>query len=481
MATWLGRWAPLALVVFSSCTPAPLPTTRRRPPPPPELAPEPAPRARPQKPLPPAMRAIPADAKMVGYVDFGELRHWPGADAADFLLDLYLREVHEASDETLACVRSALNRHPTIAIGSRILAATGRLNDLFVAAELDEHEPEQVVSCLRDANRDAWVEPLEGLPTVSDGNGESSNAAVALPRLLVIGERVDVRAAIAAARGPNEPNGIKPALVLDRNAVASFVADETPPFARAAGVAHREGSTLSGAVSMAFDDFVLVEKTEEELRIRALEGLTELTPLLGAAHPFVEALRDIRFQQAGANLLVKTKLTGRRGMKDELITKLREREAREREQRAQNNRRYEAENAVGAISRAAQAAYESASPHALCATAIDIPKEVPKATSYTPSQQAGADFDSGSATEGWRCLRFSFRMPIHYRYAYRRGGNYKGPARGGPDPGPNGFEVSAEGDVDGDGKTSFFSIVGTIDPKTGELTRKPMFMDTPFE
>jgi hypothetical protein len=37
------------------------------------------------------------------------------------------------------------------------------------------------------------------------------------------------------------------------------------------------------------------------------------------------------------------------------------------------------------------------------------------------------------------------------RARYRIGGNYKGPARGDPDPGPNGFEVSAEGDLDGDG------------------------------
>ena len=49
----------------------------------------------------------------------------------------------------------------------------------------------------------------------------------------------------------------------------------------------------------------------------------------------------------------------------------------------------------------------------------------------------------------------------------------KGAARGGPDPGPNGFEVAAEGDLDGDGKTSLITITAAIDPITGRLEVAP--------
>ena len=72
---------------------------------------------------------------------------------------------------------------------------------------------------------------------------------------------------------------------------------------------------------------------------------------------------------------------------------------------------------------------------------------------------------TGDALTGWRCLKFTSITPIYYQYEYRQGGPYKGPARGGPDPGPNGFEASAEGDLDGDGKTSLFTLTGKVDAK----------------
>jgi len=137
----------------------------------------------------------------------------------------------------------------------------------------------------------------------------------------------------------------------------------------------------------------------------------------------------------------------------------------------------EAKNTVGAIARSAIGAYEreqvfspgaplpspSAIVHVLCDSATPVPAQVPKGTKVQPSSAPGADFQSGTPTAGWRCLRFEMTAPHHYQYEYRRGGPYKGPARGGPDPGPFGFEISAEGDLDGDGKTSLFTRIGTID------------------
>lgn len=134
----------------------------------------------------------------------------------------------------------------------------------------------------------------------------------------------------------------------------------------------------------------------------------------------------------------------------------------------------EAKNAVGRIARGAQEGFEredSSGGHALCGAAKAVPSFVPKGTKYTPEKQPGKDFLTGDAQNGWRCLRFETQEPLRYQLEYRVGGNYKGPARGGPDPGPDGFEASAEGDLDGNGKTSLFTITGQIQKQSGMLVR----------
>ena len=50
---------------------------------------------------------------------------------------------------------------------------------------------------------------------------------------------------------------------------------------------------------------------------------------------------------------------------------------------------------------------------------------------------------------------------LRQRFAYRRHG-FVGPARGGPNPGPGGFELSAEWDHDGDGKTALITLAGKV-------------------
>jgi len=134
----------------------------------------------------------------------------------------------------------------------------------------------------------------------------------------------------------------------------------------------------------------------------------------------------------------------------------------------------EATNTLGALTRAATAAYEreqlgpgNTVVHALCRSAQPVPSAVPRGVKYHSSATAGTDWDTGDATSGWRCLKFVLPSPQYFRYSYSAGGPYKGPARGGPDPGPNGFEVAAEGDLDGNGVTSLYTRVGTVDPKAG--------------
>jgi type IV pilus assembly protein PilA len=122
----------------------------------------------------------------------------------------------------------------------------------------------------------------------------------------------------------------------------------------------------------------------------------------------------------------------------------------------------EAKNGVDQIARLAVAAYErddaelvapgKAAPHRLCGSATPVPRDVPKGVKYMPSTAAGADFQSGSATAGWTCLKFAMGMPMYYQYGYVQGaGSGKSGATA------NGFEASARGDLDGNGATSLFA------------------------
>ena len=128
----------------------------------------------------------------------------------------------------------------------------------------------------------------------------------------------------------------------------------------------------------------------------------------------------------------------------------------------------EARSTVAMMAMTAMMAYERELPdakpgtHKLCKSAPPVPSVVPRNDKYVPSNQPGKDFEQGDDSSGWRCLRASVSQPIRYQYEYGVGGNYKGPKRGGPDPGKDGFEVSAEGDLDGDGKTSLFTRTGKI-------------------
>ncbi|WP_437960527.1 hypothetical protein WME76_13360 [Sorangium sp. So ce119] len=140
----------------------------------------------------------------------------------------------------------------------------------------------------------------------------------------------------------------------------------------------------------------------------------------------------------------------------------------------------EAKNTVLAIARSAVGAFERAagsqknvppSSRHLCKSANPVPAAVPRGARYTPSSSPGQDFNQGDDTSGWRCLQFNLAMRAYYQYDYRAGSGYKGPARGGPDPGKDGFEVSAEGDLDGDGTTSLFTRTGKI--VNGKLVLNP--------
>ena len=136
----------------------------------------------------------------------------------------------------------------------------------------------------------------------------------------------------------------------------------------------------------------------------------------------------------------------------------------------------EAKNSVGAITRGAAAAFEretaaseilpaggtsAAASHSLCASAGAVPAAVPAGIKYQPNSTEGSDFETGTATGGWKCLRFSMTQPIYYQYHYVQGARIPGVTLS-PDPTATGFEAGAVGNLDADGVNSYFTRGGTV-------------------
>jgi type IV pilus assembly protein PilA len=70
--------------------------------------------------------------------------------------------------------------------------------------------------------------------------------------------------------------------------------------------------------------------------------------------------------------------------------------------------------------------------------------------------------------------------PLYYQYSYLKGGSYVSPNLGGPDPGGEGFEAAAVGDLDGDGVHSTFARTGVITNKRLRVSTQ-IFVHDEFE
>jgi type IV pilus assembly protein PilA len=143
----------------------------------------------------------------------------------------------------------------------------------------------------------------------------------------------------------------------------------------------------------------------------------------------------------------------------------------------------EAKNAVGAISRAAVAAYErelaeakqlgegtsgGAVANLLCDSSVLVPAALPKGRKYQPNSAVGVDYESGDATTGWRCLMFSMKEASYYQYGYTRDGSRLAPNNPAKCD-TNCYEAGARGDLDGDGSESAFAMTGHVNLGTGQL------------
>ena len=158
----------------------------------------------------------------------------------------------------------------------------------------------------------------------------------------------------------------------------------------------------------------------------------------------------------------------------------------------------EAKNTVGAIARAGAAAFErenqsselvaegnsgAQSSHRICDSAQAVPAAIPSGEKYQPNSTAGQDFESGTVTEGWKCLRFSMNQAIYYQYNYN-GNDAAAPTlvTNAPAPAGRGFEAAALGNLNGDGVNSQFSRTGevNVDGATVRLTTQ-VFVENEFE
>lgn len=115
--------------------------------------------------------------------------------------------------------------------------------------------------------------------------------------------------------------------------------------------------------------------------------------------------------------------------------------------------------------------------NSLCNSANAVPQTIPQGTKYQPISTVGSDFHTGTSSDGWLCLGFTISDPIYYRYTYQKGSGYVSPALGAPDPGGEGFEAAAQGDLDGDGTLSTFARSGAIVNKRMRLTTQVFIHD----
>ena len=158
----------------------------------------------------------------------------------------------------------------------------------------------------------------------------------------------------------------------------------------------------------------------------------------------------------------------------------------------------EARNVVGRIARSAEESYaregaksellplgstSTSASHQLCASAIPVPGTVPAARKYQPKNSGGLDFDSGTPTQGWKCLRLDLNDAVYFQYQYLRDSTalcatYNCPIA----PQTPNFEAAAIGDLDDDGQYSAFILNGYIDAATSLLVRNTyLHVENEFE
>jgi len=145
-----------------------------------------------------------------------------------------------------------------------------------------------------------------------------------------------------------------------------------------------------------------------------------------------------------------------------------------------NAKTAEARNSLGQISKDAVTAFEreamaaavlgqgtsTGNTRAVCNSAtatVPATADGIKGKKYQPDTSPGKDWSTDSATNvGFSCLKFSMDQPQYYMYGYTAGSVASG---------SDTFTATANGDLNGDGTLSTFSIIGAV--QNGSLNVAP--------
>jgi type IV pilus assembly protein PilA len=141
-----------------------------------------------------------------------------------------------------------------------------------------------------------------------------------------------------------------------------------------------------------------------------------------------------------------------------------------------NAKTAEARAALGRIAKDASAAYNRENmagavldlggtagvSNRLCATAAATVPAAKASIQGQKYQSSPSEWNAGTSDTGWQCLKFSMQEPQYFMYGYTA-----------VDPTLNTgtFTATAAGDLNGDTKTSLFSLGGALklDPKNGGI------------
>jgi type IV pilus assembly protein PilA len=143
-----------------------------------------------------------------------------------------------------------------------------------------------------------------------------------------------------------------------------------------------------------------------------------------------------------------------------------------------NAKTAEARNSLGQLAKDAAAAVErekgtqailtagsvSSLMRSFCDSSTMVPQAVPQGQKY---QSTKGDWNSGSAVQGWQCLKFSLEEPQYYAYTYSVSGTSAN---------TGGFTAQAYGDLNGDGNDSTFTVQGTA--YSGSVAISPNVQET---
>ncbi len=132
-----------------------------------------------------------------------------------------------------------------------------------------------------------------------------------------------------------------------------------------------------------------------------------------------------------------------------------------------NSKTAEARNSLGQLGKDAASAFDreqmsgnvlalqgsTAVLHGLCGPASNTVPSGSGKIKGMKYQSSPAEWNTGDANNGWKCLRFTMDQPQYYMYKYAST--------------TGSFQAIANGDLNGDGTLSTFELDGTVDSATG--------------